>query len=94
MWLAFEMFNSLQMIANESKMDGEGFKVDDHKSDENMTLDKREQNINEGSEFVLSHGAERTIPDDESSRLKELDANVRNQDDLERDIGLQVCYLI
>ena len=75
-------------------MDEGGFKVDDHESDENMALDKIEQNINEGPEFVLSHGAEWTTPDDESSRLKKLDANVRNQDDLERDNGLQVCYLI
>lgn len=35
--------------------------------------------------------SERPIVIDESARLHELEADVRNQDDLERDIGRQVC---
>jgi hypothetical protein len=31
-----------------------------------------------------------SAPADESAKLRELDANVRDQDDLERELGLQV----
>lgn len=31
-----------------------------------------------------------TAPADESAKLRELDANVRDQDDLERELGRQV----
>lgn len=35
--------------------------------------------------------SEMSVPQDEASRLRELNANVRDQDDLEREVGRQVC---
>lgn len=43
---------------------------------------------------VESTQAETATPGDESVRLQELEADVRDQNDLERDIGREVCEII
>jgi hypothetical protein len=58
-------------------------------SNENVVSENREQSLDGKFEPPPFHGTEELVQDDESSRLRKLDANVRNQDDLERDIGLQ-----
>lgn len=81
-------------IAKEPNMSEGGNKSEELESNEKMALERLEQNREGDSEAIPSNTMEGAIQDDESSRLRELDANVRNQDDLERDIGLQVCDLI
>lgn len=81
-------------IAKEPKMSEGSNKSEELESNENMSLGRLEENHEEDSEALPSKTTEGRIQDDESSRLRELDANVRNQDELERDIGLQVCDLI
>lgn len=46
----------------------------------------------ESGSTMQSSGLNAALPEAESSRLRELQADVRDQDDLERDIGRQVCF--
>lgn len=60
-----------------------------------LDQDKRQDGSSETATDAPAEPSQQDIQGtDESSRLRALDADIRDQDDLERDITRQVCWLL